>query len=331
MKYKILVLGNNKPVIDDFFIHMDDVFEAVSCSVRYTDIMRHIKYFVPDALVYCAHNEHLDSIKQMVNIKPVIQKSRTPIILIGTAEECNEFQKTAVNVVNLEIVKPFTAHSITEKIVKFMDERQEYVETYREKQAAEENISPINESYKPFGGGGHSKVDDLDLDSLRNALSSLDAALNDSGSSDVTGNALFEKSRSAGNPDMSRKPAANTEERKHILVVDDDPIMLKTVKEQLHNDYDIATAINGKIAMKFLERKKTDLILLDYEMPGENGPDVLEKIRQNQFTKDIPVVFLTGVSDREKIQEAIALKPQGYLLKPIDHDKLIDTINHNIK
>ena len=63
--------------------------------------------------------------------------------------------------------------------------------------------------------------------------------------------------------------------RKHVLVIDDDPIMLKVVKEHLHENYDVATAISGKIAYKFLESKSTDIILLDYEMPGEDGPDVL--------------------------------------------------------
>ena len=61
-------------------------------------------------------------------------------------------------------------------------------------------------------------------------------------------------------------------------------------------------------------------------MPEENGTVILEQLHQNEATKDIPVVFLTGVTEREKIQKALALKPQGYLLKPIDQDKLITTI-----
>jgi CheY-like chemotaxis protein len=114
--------------------------------------------------------------------------------------------------------------------------------------------------------------------------------------------------------------------RKHILVVDDDSRMLKVVKVHLKAKYNVATAINGKLAMKFLEKKKTDLILLDYQMPGENGPEIFEKLKSNPDTKDIPVVFLTGVDDMKKVQEVLKLKPQGYLLKPIEHDKLISTI-----
>ena len=114
--------------------------------------------------------------------------------------------------------------------------------------------------------------------------------------------------------------------RKHVLVIDDDPLMLKLIKEYLHENYDVATAVSGKIAYKFLENKTTDLILLDYEMPVENGPMVLETLRQNSELANIPVVFLTGISDKEKIKQALMLKPQGYLLKPIDRETLLGTI-----
>ena len=116
------------------------------------------------------------------------------------------------------------------------------------------------------------------------------------------------------------------ERRKHVLIIDDDPIMLKVVKEHLHDNYDVATAINAKIAYKFLETKKTDMILLDYEMPGEDGPTVYGNLRQNPELANTPIVFLTGVTDKTKITAALSLKPQGYLLKPIDRERLIGTI-----
>ena len=73
---------------------------------------------------------------------------------------------------------------------------------------------------------------------------------------------------------------SQTAQRKHVLVADDNSIMLKLIKEYLHERYDVATAVSGKVALKFLERRKTDLILLDYEMPEENGPAVLERLRE---------------------------------------------------
>lgn len=114
--------------------------------------------------------------------------------------------------------------------------------------------------------------------------------------------------------------------RKHILVVDDNAVMLQVIKEHLHDKYDVGTAISGKIALRFLESKTTDLILLDYDMPQENGPAILEKLRASDATKNIPVIFLTGVTEVKKIKEALVLKPQGYLLKPVNREKLLEEI-----
>ena len=84
----------------------------------------------------------------------------------------------------------------------------------------------------------------------------------------------------------------------------------------------MATAINGSVALRFLTKKTTDLILLDYEMPGQSGDSVLSILRGSATTRDIPVIFLTGVSDTSKIAKVLALRPQGYLLKPVDRAKL---------
>ena len=117
----------------------------------------------------------------------------------------------------------------------------------------------------------------------------------------------------------------------NVLVVDDDTGMLKMMKEIIGQDYDVATAISGKVALKFLETRKTDIILLDYEMPTQTGAEVYERILENPATKNIPVVFLTGVSDRDRIGEVLAMKPRGYLLKPIDTDRLKKTIAEIIR
>lgn len=118
--------------------------------------------------------------------------------------------------------------------------------------------------------------------------------------------------------------------KKCILVVDDSVTMLKTINRYLHEDYEVATAPSGKVAYKFLEKKKVDMILLDYEMPDENGPAVLEKLRQNPLTANIPVVFLTGVTERSKIAQALTLQPQGYLLKPVEYNKLMAIIQKTL-
>ena len=127
-------------------------------------------------------------------------------------------------------------------------------------------------------------------------------------------------------PDEISVETKKPDGKKNILVVDDNVTMLKTINRLLHDKFEVATAANGKVALKFLEKKQVDLILLDYEMPEENGAQVLEKLRQNPKTKDVPVIFLTGVTERAKIAQALSLQPQGYLLKPVEHNKLMESI-----
>lgn len=137
---------------------------------------------------------------------------------------------------------------------------------------------------------------------------------------------LQEERRAAEESERLQEKMDDKDSRKHVLIIDDDPMMLKVIKEHLIEKYDVSTAVSGKVAYKFLEHKHTDLILLDYAMPTESGPEVLEKLRTNEATKDIPIVFLTGITEKDKIQKALILKPQGYLLKPIDRERLLATI-----
>lgn len=120
--------------------------------------------------------------------------------------------------------------------------------------------------------------------------------------------------------------AAKNNTVKHVLVIDDDRNTLKLLKSALEEKYHVTTMITGKMAERYLETKSCDVILLDYQMPGENGPEVFRKIKEIESAKDIPIVFLTGVADSDKIAEVLMLKPQGYLLKPIDTERLLDTI-----
>lgn len=118
--------------------------------------------------------------------------------------------------------------------------------------------------------------------------------------------------------------------RRRILVIDDSPIMLRLIKEQLIFKYDVAVAVSGKIAYKFLDKTSVNLILLDYDMPGESGTEVFKKLKENPKLKNVPIIFLTGVNDQAMITKALLLGPQGYLLKPVDNEKLLDTVQKYI-
>ena len=115
--------------------------------------------------------------------------------------------------------------------------------------------------------------------------------------------------------------------RKRILVVDDDPMMLKTIKMYLDDIYDVRVVPSGTKAVASIGKFKPDLVLLDYEMPVVDGRQTLEMIRTDEDFSEIPVIFLTGLGDRAHIEQVISLKPQGYLLKPPVKDTLIETIS----
>ena len=111
--------------------------------------------------------------------------------------------------------------------------------------------------------------------------------------------------------------------KKTILIVDDDITYMRTVYEWLKEDYHVGMAANGVQAISFLARNKADLVLLDYEMPIANGPQVLEMLRSDSETGQIPVMFLTGHGDKESVLSVVGLKPADYLLKTIDKQGLL--------
>ena len=281
MGYKVLVMGKNDSAIDVFFKQMDEDFTVLSSSTRYEDIVGHIDYFVPDVLIYCLFDEPRDSIVRMISVNSKLMRSDIPFVILGSKEDCDNFEKVAVNVASLVLYRPLSAKAIQAEIREFMKKRSKPAKDVKnDDSAGMPGLDP-----KALSGLGISPA--LGLQS------------------------------GSGNP---------VPYKKHILVVDDNAMMLKVIKEHLHDKYDVGTAVSGKVALKFLEHKTTDLILLDYDMPQENGPAVLEKLRASDATKDIPVIFLTGVTESKKIKEALVLKPQGYLLKPVNREKLLAEI-----
>ncbi len=114
----------------------------------------------------------------------------------------------------------------------------------------------------------------------------------------------------------------NTAAKKRIVAIDDDRNVLKLIKTILGETYDITPMANGMMAVNYFKNKTADLILLDYEMPIMSGAEVLKKLRENPHTQNTPIIFLTSVSDNAKVMEIMALGVSGYILKPINVDRL---------
>lgn len=119
-------------------------------------------------------------------------------------------------------------------------------------------------------------------------------------------------------------------DNKHILIVDDDISMLKMLRMFLQDEFKVSVVDSGKLALEFVSKHIPDLILLDYLMPVLSGPEVLENLREKEEYKDIPVLFLTSVTDREKIVKCLSMNPKGYLVKPISREELLDKVRASV-
>lgn len=294
MKKKLLLLGNNKRLITDFFMQMDFYFTCASTSTIAGDMATHYRFFEPDAIVYCMRAESRDNIIGVTSfVENVAKKGRTPFIVIADASDYEFLGKMPGGRADLRIG---AGASISE----IQSEVNNIITRYKSNQLEEDTAKNVSQ-----------------LDDTFSTLAKLEAELSgmSGAASDINIQKIAPKSETAA-----------TAGRPRILVVDDSTIIHKAIKSYVENVYDVSTAISGAAALRFLQAKEVNAILLDYEMPEMDGPEVLTQIRNNPLTANIPVVFLTGVNDTSKIQKALMLKPDGYLLKPIDKNVLMDKL-----
>ena len=119
---------------------------------------------------------------------------------------------------------------------------------------------------------------------------------------------------------------------KEILAVDDDKHIADLLKVVLEEEgYSVVPVYGGGECLEKLKEMKPDLILLDIAMPKMNGWQVLEAIKQNERTKGIPVVMLTG-TEAELDKETMRAKGvEDYILKPFVHEDLLRRVKRILK
>ncbi|MCK4781789.1 response regulator [Candidatus Parcubacteria bacterium] len=109
---------------------------------------------------------------------------------------------------------------------------------------------------------------------------------------------------------------------KKILFIEDEPVLQKNLENIFQAEgYKTMGALDGEIGLKLAQAEKPDLILLDLVLPKLSGFDVLKKLKDNETTKDIPVIILTNLETMEDINKAIELGATTYLVK----------LNYNLK
>ncbi len=120
---------------------------------------------------------------------------------------------------------------------------------------------------------------------------------------------------------------AQNMQKKHILLVDDDVAFLRTLRDWFSGRYRITAVKSGMQAITYIAGHKPDLILLDYDMPTTPGPQIMEMIKSEPNFAKIPIIFLTGKSDRESVMRVMALKPDGYILKTMGKNDIVAAVN----
>jgi DNA-binding response OmpR family regulator len=112
-----------------------------------------------------------------------------------------------------------------------------------------------------------------------------------------------------------------------ILVVDDDPVILRLIEVNLDLEgFDVETADRGEDAIAKARNNSPDLIILDLMMPEMNGWELAERLQKDQKTHGIPLVFLSARTQDEDRRRGEELGVAGYVTKPFDPSDLVATI-----
>jgi len=113
-------------------------------------------------------------------------------------------------------------------------------------------------------------------------------------------------------------------------MVDDDATNLAVGYSALAEKYNVFTAASGESLFQILYRVSPDIILLDIEMPGMNGYDVIKELKSSEHNKHIPVIFLSGHTETVDQSEGIELGAVGYVTKPYTREQLAEQIDKHI-
>ncbi|MEO5326776.1 MAG: response regulator [Magnetococcus sp. THC-1_WYH] len=109
-----------------------------------------------------------------------------------------------------------------------------------------------------------------------------------------------------------------TQRKSRIMIVDDERLNINVLNDILKEDYQIKVAMTGEQALKrAVSDPKPDLILLDIQMPGMGGYEVCSQLKSDPVTHDIPVIFITNLTDEEDEKKGLAMGAVDYLIKPL--------------
>ena len=114
-----------------------------------------------------------------------------------------------------------------------------------------------------------------------------------------------------------------------ILLVDDDPILVRTLQLNLERDgFQVAVASNGQEALKTLERRIPDLMLVDLLLPDMHGFELSRRVKQYL---DVPIIMVTAVGAEDSVVKGIESYAEDYVVKPFNYRELLARLNRILK
>ncbi|MEL7331179.1 MAG: response regulator [Cyanobacteria bacterium J06560_2] len=117
-----------------------------------------------------------------------------------------------------------------------------------------------------------------------------------------------------------------------ILIVDDNPTNLEVLSESLIQEgFQVAVAIDGEGALEQISYHPPELILLDVMMPGIDGFETCQRLKENPETVDIPVIFMTALSDAQNKVKGLSLGAIDYITKPFQHEEVLARVRVHLQ
>jgi two-component system cell cycle sensor histidine kinase/response regulator CckA len=117
-----------------------------------------------------------------------------------------------------------------------------------------------------------------------------------------------------------------------ILVVEDTLASLKLLSEMLTAEgYQVRPAQSGELALDSVAAKIPDLILLDIRMPGIDGYEVLRRLKAGEVTRNIPIIILSAITEREQHIEGLKLGAVDFLNKPYEREELLAKVHTQVE
>lgn len=312
---RVLLTGSWERMIDNLAETLSGSYKLTRCALSENDFNRACRTGRPHAVVLCLSGETNEVAKLKDTLAETLQSTGAPVLVIGHEEDCENFKQNITLPYTDLFPRPLDTavfrETLTERVAQAQQDEQQRL------QAGAENPPVVTAPPPP----------PEPVPAPQNAAtvrSTIDIPVD---------YAIFEEEvLTPAEKEMEVKLVQQIEMmtllygRQRVLVVDDDVRMLNVIKLYLQDLYDITVVPTGKLAIKFLSQKKADMVLLDYMMPEMDGPAVLKQIREELDCSDIPVLFLTGVADKEMVLKGLEHGPNGYLLKPITRMALLERV-----